>query len=216
MMPRDVTESIWRRIMRVVRKHFIAGIFIVVPMAASVWVLIWVFVNVDNVLQPVVQLIFGKKIVGVGFGVTVIVIYIIGLIASNIFGRRILGFGESLVTRVPLLRQLYRGFKQVADSISGFPGKKAAFREVVLVEFPREGMKTLAFITNDILDESGNKLYAIFIPTAPVPTSGYFQIVTEDKIIRTNLTVDEAMRMIMSSGMVSPSRIDTSGVDDSL
>jgi uncharacterized membrane protein len=215
-MPTDVTESTWRRIMRVVRKHFIAGIFITVPLAASVWVLIWVFVNVDDVLQPVVQLIFGKKIIGVGFGVTVIVIYIIGLIASNIFGRRILSFGESLVTRIPLLRQLYRGFKQVSDSISGLPGKKAAFREVVLVEFPREGMKTLAFITNDILDESGNKLYAIFIPTAPVPTSGYFQIVTEDKIIRTNLTVDEAMRMIMSSGMVSPTRIDTSGIDDSM
>lgn len=215
-MPTDVTESTWRKIMRTVRKHFIAGIFITVPLAASVWVLIWVFVNVDNVLQPVVQLIFGKKIIGVGFGVTVIVIYIIGLIASNIFGRRVLDFGESLVTKVPLLRQLYRGFKQVSDSISGLPGKKAAFREVVLVEFPREGMKTLAFITNDILDESGNKLYAIFIPTAPVPTSGYFQIVTEDQIVRTSLTVDEAMRMIMSSGMVAPTRIDTSGIDDSM
>jgi uncharacterized membrane protein len=215
-MPTDVTESTWRRVMRVVRKHFVAGIFITVPLAASFWVLNWVFVNIDETLQPFIELIFGKKIIGVGFGVTVVLVYVVGVIASNIFGRKILGFVERLVTSIPLLRQLYRGFKQVSDSISGLPGKKAAFREVVLVEFPREGMKTLAFITNDILDESGNKLYAIFIPTAPVPTSGYFQIVTEDKIIRTDLTVDEAMRMIMSSGMVAPTKIDTSGIDDSM
>ena len=86
-MSSNVTESTWRRIMRSVRKHFIAGVFITVPLAASFWVLSWVFVNVDEVLQPVIQLIFGRKIVGVGFGVTVILIYVIGLIASNIFGR---------------------------------------------------------------------------------------------------------------------------------
>jgi len=213
-MPTDITGSTWRKIIRTIRKHFIAGIFITVPLAASFWVLNWVFVNIDETLQPFIELIFGRKIIGVGFGVTVILVYIVGVIASNIFGRRVLIFVERLVTSVPLLRQLYRGFKQVSDSISGLPGKKAAFREVVLVEFPREGMKTLAFITNDIMDESGNTLYAIYIPTAPVPTSGYFQIVTEDKIIRTNLTVDEAMRMIMSSGMVAPTRINTSGIDD--
>ncbi|MFC1900261.1 DUF502 domain-containing protein [Chloroflexota bacterium] len=213
-MPSEIVESTWRKIMRTIRKHFLAGVFITIPLAASFWVLNWVFVNVDDMLQPVIQLIFGRKIVGVGFGVTVVLVYIIGVIASNIFGRRILSFGESIVTSVPLLRQLYRGFKQVSDSISGYPGKKAAFREVVLVEFPREGMKTIAFITNDIEDESGNKLYAIFIPTAPIPTSGYFEIVTEDKITRTNLTIDEALRMIMSSGMVSPAKINISGVDD--
>ncbi|MFC2070134.1 DUF502 domain-containing protein [Chloroflexota bacterium] len=214
-MPGEITESSWRRIIRTIRKHFLAGIFIVIPLAGAVWVLIWVFVNVDNMLQPVIELIFGRKIVGVGFGVTILLIYITGVIASDIFGRRILRFGETMVNKVPLLKQLYRGFKQVSDSLSGYSGKRASFREVVLVEFPREGMKTLAFITNDIEDESGNKLYAIFIPTAPVPTSGYFEIVTEDKIIRTDLTVDDAMRMIMSSGMVSPSKINISGVDDS-
>jgi len=210
-----VTESIWRRLMRTIRKHFLAGLIVVVPVVAAIAVLYWFFVQVDNVLQPVIVWIFGRRIIGVGFGISVIVIYLAGVLASNIFGRRLLRFTESMVTRIPLFRQLYRGFKQVAESLSGYKVKKAAFREVILVEFPREGMKTLAFITNEIQDESNNTLYAIYIPTAPVPTSGYFEIVTADKITRTKLTVDEAMRMIMSSGMVAPRRIDVSGADDS-
>ena len=209
-----VTESARRRLIRTMRKHFLAGILVVVPVVAAIAVLYWFFVQVDNILQPVIELIFGRRIIGVGFGISVIVIYLAGVLASNLFGRRILLFTESLVTRIPLFRQLYRGFKQVVESLSGYKVKKAAFREVVLVEFPREGMKTLAFITNEIKDESNNTLYAIYIPTAPVPTSGYFELVTADKITRTNLTVDEAMRMIMSSGMVAPRRIDISGADD--
>ncbi len=209
------SESVWRRLMRAMRKHFLAGIIVVVPIVATIAVLVWFFVNIDNILQPVIQLIFGHRITGVGFGIAVILIYVTGVIASNILGRRVLHFGESLVTRIPLFRQVYRGFKQVVDALSGYRVKTAAFREVVLVEFPRDGMKTLAFITNEIEDESGNTLYAIFVPTAPVPTSGYFEIVAGDKIIRTDLTVDEAMRMIMSSGMVAPTKINTSGMDDS-
>ena len=214
-MKSEVTESAWRRVMRTIRKHFFAGILVIVPVVAAIAVLYWFFVQVDNILQPVIELIFGRRIIGVGFGISVIVIYLTGVLASNLFGRRILLFTESLVTRIPLFRQLYRGFKQVAESLSGYKVKKAAFREVIIVEFPREGMKTLAFITNEIKDEANNTLYAIYVPTAPVPTSGYFEIVTEDKITRTKLTVDEAMRMIMSSGMVAPRKIDVSGADDS-
>jgi uncharacterized membrane protein len=214
-MKSGVTESIWRRLMRTIRKHFLAGILVVVPLVATIAILVWFFVKVDNILQPVIQLIFGRRIIGVGFGISLVLIYITGVIASNILGRRILGFGDSIVSRIPLFRQLYNGFKQVINSLYGYRVKKAAFREVVLVEFPREGMKTLAFITNEIQDESNNTLYAIYIPTAPVPTSGYFEIVTDDKITRTDLTVDEAMRMIMSSGIVSPGKINISGVDDS-
>ncbi len=213
-MPDKVNVSIWHRAIATIRKHFLAGFFVVVPVAATIWVLNWVFINIDNILQPVIKLIFQRNIIGVGFVVAIVLIYIIGVIASNIIGRWMIRFGESIVDRIPLLRQLYRAFKQVSDGFSGYGEKKAAFREVVLIEFPREGMKTLAFITNEMKDQSGNKLYAVYIPTAPVPTSGYFEIVTEDKIIRSELTVDEAMRMIMSSGMVAPSEINTSGFDD--
>ncbi|MFC2039019.1 DUF502 domain-containing protein [Chloroflexota bacterium] len=210
------TESTWHRIIRTMRRHFLAGILMIVPLVATIAVLVWFFVNVDNILQPAIQLVFGRRIVGVGFGIAVIFIYITGIIASNIFGRRILRFGETIVTKIPLFRQIYRGFRQVVDGFSGYKVKTAAFREVVLVDFPREGMKALAFITNEIVDENGKPLFTIFVPTTPIPTSGYFVIVTEDMLTRTSLTVDEAMKMIISSGMVAPLKINTTSVDDSL
>jgi uncharacterized membrane protein len=213
-MQSEIKGSVWRRIMKAMRKHFLAGIIVVIPVAATLAVLIWFFINVDNVLQPVIEFFFGRRIVGVGFGVAVIVIYIIGIIASNLIGRKILNSGERLLDRIPIFRQIYRGFKQVTDSLSGYQVKKAAFREVVLVEFPREGMKTIGFITNEIIDEEGNTMYAVYVPTAPIPTSGYFEFVSEEMLTRVSLTVDEAMKMIMSSGIVSPPKIDTREITD--
>ena len=211
-MKKEESESLWHRVIRTMRNHLLSGILVVVPLAAAIFVLVWVFVKIDNILQPVIQAIFDRRITGVGFGITLVLIYIIGVITSNILGHRIIRFGESLATRIPIFRQLYTAFKQVAEGLSGTGTSKAAFREVILVEFPREGMRALAFITNEITDESGKKMLAIFVPTAPLPTSGYFEIVTEDMITRTNISVDEAMKMIISSGMISPSKIDTSGV----
>ncbi len=197
--------------MRTVRKHFLAGILVVVPLAIAVLILVWFFTAIDDVLQPIIKGIFGRQIPGLGFGVAIVLVYIVGIIASNFIGKRVIRFGESLLERVPLFRQLYTGAKQVVHGLSGAGVDKAAFREVVFVEFPREGMKTVAFVTNELLDKSGKKLLTIYIPTAPIPTSGYFEIVTEDKVTRTDISVDEAMRMIISSGMIMPEEIDIEG-----
>ena len=197
---------------RHLRKNFLAGILVVVPLGAAIAILAWVFTAIDNILQPIIKAIFGQSITGLGFGIAIILIYLIGVLASNFVGRRLINFGESILTRVPLFRQLYIGSKQVVQGLSGAGLNKAAFREVVLVEFPREGMKTIAFITNELTDKSGKKLLTIYIPTAPIPTSGYFEIVGEEMVTRTDITVDEAMKMVISSGMVSPSEIDTEGI----
>ncbi len=216
-------ESSGHWLLRNLRRNFLAGILVVVPLGIVVFILVWFFVNVDNILQPIIKTIFGNEIIGLGFAVSLILICLIGLYASNIVGQKLISFGESILAKVPVLRQIYTGSKQVIASLSGTSLSKAAFREVVLVEFPRVGMRTLAFITNELKDKSGQKLLTIFIPTAPIPTSGYLQIVTEDKVTRTDLSVDEAITMIISSGMVSPSMLDTkmtpgnktSGADDS-
>ena len=197
--------------MRTVRKHFLAGILVVVPLVIAVLILVWFFTAIDDVLQPIIKGIFGRQIPGLGFGVAIVLVYIVGVIASNFIGKRVIRFGESLLERVPLFRQLYTGAKQGVQGLSGAGVDKAAFREVVFVEFPREGMKTVALVTNELLDKSGKKLLTIYIPTAPIPTSGYFEIVTEDKVTRTDISVDEAMRMIISSGMIMPEEIDIEG-----
>ncbi len=204
-MKKGETRSQW--LIKRLRKNFLAGILIIVPLAVAVWILYWIFSSVDNLLQPIIEAIFGHKIQGLGFAIFLVVIYITGVVASNYVGRRVIHFGESLLTRVPIFRQLYTGAKQVVEGLSGAGVNKAAFREVVFVEFPREGMTTLAFITNEVIDKSGKKLYAVYIPTAPVPSSGYFEMATEDKITHTDITVDEGIKMVISSGMILPDKV---------
>lgn len=201
-------EPTGRWILRRLRKNFLAGILIVIPLAITVWILWWLFSSVDNLLQePLIKPIFKREIPGLGFAIFLVLIYITGVVASNYLGKKIVHFFESLLTRVPVFRQLYIGAKQVVEGLSGTGINKAAFREVVFVEFPREGMTTLAFITNEITDKSGKKLYALYIPTAPMPTSGYFEMATEDKITRTDISIDEAMKIVISGGMILPDEI---------
>ena len=206
-MPKNTGETTGHRIMRRFRNRFVAGILIIIPLAITVWAIYWVFSSVDSLLQPLITWIFKIEIPGLGLVIFLVLVFLIGLIASNYAGKKIIFYSERLLTRVPVFRQLYIGAKQVVQGLSGAGLNKAAFREVVYVEFPREGMKTLAFVTNQITDSSGTKYYAIYVPTAPVPTSGYFEMVTEDKITRANISVDEAMKVIISSGMILPQEL---------
>ena len=183
------------------RTQFVTGILVVVPIGVTILILVWLFGAIDNILQPVIRSIWGRTFPGVGFGVTLVLIYLAGVIASNIIGRRVIHYGESLLARIPVVRQLYAGVKQILEAFSR-PGK-TGFMQVVLVEFPKEGMRAIGFITNEAYGKSGERLLNVFIPTSPNPTSGFLEIVTEDKIIRTNISVDAALKMVVSAGRVS-------------
>ena len=206
---KDKDEPAVYRILKLFRRNFVAGILVVVPLIIAAWILWWVFSSVDNMLQPVIEAIFGREIQGFGFAIFLVLIYITGVVASNYLGKRVIRFTEALVARVPVFRQLYTGAKQVVEGLSGAGVNKAAFREVVFVEFPREGMSTIAFITNEIRDKKGKKYYAIYIPTAPIPTSGYFEIASEEQVIHTDISIDEGIKIVISSGMILPDKIST-------
>jgi len=205
----------WRWLGRKARGHFLAGILAVIPIAATVLILIWLFTTLDSILQPVIQLIWGHPVPGVGFGIAILLIYLVGVIVSNVIGKRLLNYGESLLARVPVVRQVYTGIKQISESFS-MPGK-SGFMQTVLVEFPRKDIWTVGFITKESPTQSGEIQLNIFIPTAPNPTSGFLQIVKEDEIIRTDIPVSEALQMIISAGKVSPQEISSrlSGRTDS-
>jgi len=191
----------WGRLGKKLRTQFVTGILIVVPIGVTILIFVWIFFTLDNILQPVIRSIWGRTVPGVGFGATIVLIYLAGVIASNIVGTRLIHYGESLLAKVPVVRQLYAGIKQILESFSR-PGK-TGFMQVVLVEFPKEGMRAIGFITNESYDKSGERLLNVFIPTSPNPTSGFLEIVTEDKIIRTNISVDDALKMVVSAGRVS-------------
>ena len=144
-----------------------------------------------------------------GFAIFLVLIYITGVVASNYLGRRVIRFSEALLSRVPIFRQIYIGAKQVVEGLSGKGMNKAALREVVFVEFPRPGMTTIAFVTNVIKDKNGKKYYGLYVPTAPIPTSGYFEIATEEQVIHTNISIDEGIKIVISSGMILPDKVAT-------
>lgn len=187
-----------------IRRHFVTGILVAIPLGAVIAILVWIFGLVDNILQPIIEWIFGRRIVGLGFAVAVGLIFVLGLLANNFLGRYLIRWGESLLRRVPVIGQIYVTAREVIESIAGQSIDKAAFKEVVLVEFPREGMSTVAFITKEFTDSNGEKWANIYIPTSPMPTSGYFEIVDESKITRTDISVEDALKMVVSGGVVSP------------
>jgi len=196
-------------LLRLFRRNFVAGLLVVVPLIIAAWILWWVFSSVDNMLQPIIEAVLGRPIQGLGFAIFLVIIYITGVVASNYLGKRAIHFTETLLKRVPIFRQLYIGAKQVVEGLSGTGMNKAAFREVVFVEFPRPGMTTIAFVTNVIKDKNGKKYYGLYIPTAPIPTSGYFEIATEEQVIHTNITIDEGIKIVISSGMILPDKVAT-------
>ena len=197
----------WRWLGRKLRAQFLAGILITVPIGATILILVWIFVTIDNILQPTIHSISGYANPGLGFALTIVLINLAGAIGTNVVGRKLLRYGAFLLRRVPVARQLYAGIKQILDSFSA-PGK-TGFMQVVLAEFPRKGMRTIGFITNESHDKSGKKILSIFIPTAPNPTSGFLQIARESEIIRTDISVDAALKMIVSAGRVFPEEVSS-------
>ena len=193
----------WRWLGRKLRAQFLMGLLVSIPLIITIWILYWVFSAVDNFLNPLIEPIMGRTIPGLGFGIMVLLVYLIGVVADNFLGKRLIKYAESLLARVPLVRQLYAGIKQILESFS--KPSKAGYMEVVLVEFPRVGMRAIGFVTNETTDESGKKLFHIFVPTSPNPTSGFLQIVEEDKITRTKMSVDDALKVVVSAGRMLPS-----------
>jgi uncharacterized membrane protein len=190
---------------KVLGAQFMTGLLAILPLGVSIWILVWVFNTIDYILQPLIFKIWDKHLPGVGFGVTIIIIFLIGIFARNIIGHRILRWGDSLLDKVPVFRLLYRALRQITTSFS--ITDNSGFMQVVLVDFPHKGMKAVAFITNEIIHPDGSKSYSVLIPTAPNPTTGFMEIVKEEDITRTKITVDEAVKMIVSAGRVMPSDV---------
>lgn len=185
------------------KRTFVAGLLFLVPLAVTAWVLVAVFQSVDAILGPGLARLTGLEIPGLGLVATLALVYLIGLVASNVAGKRLIGLWDAFVTRVPLVRGLYRVTKEVSEA---FGRDKPPFREVVALEFPRKGLWTLGFLTADVPPggpaEDGSVF--VFIPTTPNPTSGWLVLVPKEEVRSTPYSVDEGMRIVISAGIVTP------------
>jgi uncharacterized membrane protein len=180
----------------------IAGLVVTVPIGLTIWIFAWLFTQIDQLLRPLVKLVFGREIVGVGFGVILIIVLIIGAIATNNLGKRIISWGESLLGKIPITRTIYDGIRQIIQSFSD--PDKTGFMQVVMVQYPRKGVYTIGFVTNEHVDEAGKKLVNVFVPNSPNPMTGFLHIFDDVDVIRTSITIEEGLKMVVSAGRMSP------------
>jgi uncharacterized membrane protein len=193
----------------VLKKFFIAGLLIWAPIGITVWVITAIVSTLDNIvpegLRP--EALFGQAIPGFGVVAVGLLIFVTGVLAANLLGRRLVLVWEGLLARIPLVRSIYSSVKQVSDTILAPNGQ--AFRQAVLVQYPRYGSYTVAFVTgspaSELLPHLPGECISVYVPTTPNPTSGFFLMMPREEVIPLNIPVDKALKYVVSMGTVSPS-----------
>jgi uncharacterized membrane protein len=194
-----------------IRRYFITGLLVWVPLVITVWVLSVLVGTMDQtllLLPPALrtEAWLGIHVPGMGVILTVLVVFLTGLFTANIIGQRLVSIWERLVARIPVVNSIYNGVKQVSDTLFS-PGGQA-FRKALLVQWPSPGMWTIAFMTGqpggDVVNHLQGDYISIYVPTTPNPTGGYFVMVPRSAVIELDMSVDEALKYIVSMGVVAP------------
>lgn len=201
------------------KKYLIAGLLVWLPLTITVWVLLWVLGLLDGVFSSLIfasQAILPeparepldalRRIPGLGILVLLVVMFLTGMFVTNIFGQWALRQWDRLLYKIPIVKSIYSSVKQVSDTLFSSSGN--AFREAVLVEYPRQGAWTIAFVTGKPGGEAalhlGGDYLSVYVPTTPNPTSGFFLMVPRTDAITLSMSVDEALKYIISMGVVAP------------
>lgn len=193
------------------KKYLITGLLVLVPLVITIWVLKSLIGIMDQSLLLLPEAwhphtLFGRDIPGFGAILTVAIVLTTGVIATNFFGMQIILLWEKLLNRLPVVKSIYSSVKQVSDTLFSDSGN--AFRKAVLVQFPREGAWTIAFLTGtpggDVVNHLHGDYVSVFVPTTPNPTGGYFLMLPKADVIELEMSVDEALKYIISMGVVAP------------
>lgn len=193
------------------RKYFITGLLILVPLAITAWVLNLVISTMDQSLlfvphrwQP--RTLFGFDIPGLGTLLTVVIVFLTGLLTNNLVGNYVLRVWEKLLKRIPLVNSLYSSVKQVSDTLLSSSGN--AFRKAVMIPYPHQNSYTIAFLTGtpggDVKNHLVGDYVSVYVPTTPNPTSGFFLMMARKDVVELDMTVDAALKYIVSMGVVAP------------
>ena len=195
------------------KKYFITGLLIWIPLIITIWVLKWIFDLLDQslLLLPAAfqtENWLGVHIPGLGAILTIAVVFGTGFLATNYVGARLLRFGNDLLHRIPVVNSIYSSVKQISDTLFSSSGQ--AFRKAVLVQWPHERAWTIAFITGapggDVVNHVPPDCLSVYVPTTPNPTGGYFVIVKRSDVVELEMTVDQALKYIISMGVAPPQK----------
>ncbi len=188
------------------RNYFATGLLVMLPVVVTGYVLWKVFRWGDSFLGGLIGDLSGYQVPGAGFAATILAIWFVGLLASNFIGRRLIALGEWILARIPFVYKIYTGVQQIAAVL--LAEKRQIFQQAVMLEYPRKGIYSIAFITNRTSTrfpvEEAKPMVSIFLPTTPNPTSGFLLILPEEDVIPLSMTVEEAIKLVISGGSVMP------------
>jgi uncharacterized membrane protein len=204
-----VWSRFWRRVVETLRRDFVAGLLVFVPVGFTILGILWIVQQLDNLVLPQVFRALGldaRQPPLVGVVVTLAVILLAGALTRSLIGRTFIRLWERTVTRIPVARSLYSVLKQFMEAVFGAEGSTGRFRRVVLIEYPRRGIYSYAFVTGRVTAPNAGLpegLLQVFVPSTPNPTTGYFLLVPDQDTLETGLGVEEAFRLIISAGIAS-------------
>tara|TARA_Y100001934_G_C12354421_1_gene777283 strand:+ start:101 stop:694 length:594 start_codon:yes stop_codon:yes gene_type:complete len=185
------------------RTKLFTGIATLLPLYLTYIVIKFLFFSLEEISTPIVERL-GIDIPGIGIVLTIVLIYILGIIVTNFLGKKIFNIGESIVKKVPIVNIIYTTLKQIIDTFT--KGKIDDFEGAVYIQYPREGLWTMAFISGESKNKDGIKYYHLFVPTTPNPTSGFFIIIPQADTIGIDMSVEKGLKTIISGGLLAPDK----------
>jgi uncharacterized membrane protein len=200
--------SIRQKLNTALRRYFLSGILVIVPLIITILVLRFLFENIDGLLSPLLTKLLKHHIPGLGIVATIILIFAAGFLTANVIGLRLFRIWEIFLIKTPLVRTIYGSSKQLVEALT--TTEKNSFKQVVLVEFPRKGMFCLGFLTRGIEVErkdTKDELMAVFIPSTPTPFTGWTMLFPKDDVTPLDMTVEQGIEFFVSGGIVAPEKL---------
>lgn len=202
-MTGELHTSFWAR----VRTVFVRGAVVIIPLALTIWFFQALLNAIDGILSPVLEASLGRRIPGLGFISMLVIILLVGLLSRNLVGRLLFSWFENLVRSIPFVRSVYGAIRDLVNAFS-LGGKGKTFREVVLLEYPRRGLYTIGFVTNEIpfrgSDGKETLLVNMYIPNPPNPTSGVLIMAPRSEVMHLDLSIEQGLKLVLSGGIVTP------------
>jgi len=200
--------SIRQKLNIALRRYFLSGILVIVPLIITILVLRFLLSGVDGLLSPLLTKLLKHRIPGLGVIATIILIFVAGFLTANVVGLRLFRIWEIFLIKTPLVRTIYGSSKQLVEALT--TTEKKSFKQVVLIEFPRKGMFSLGFLTSQIElegKEGKDELVAVFIPSTPTPFTGWAMLFPKNEVIPLDMTVEQGIEFFVSGGIVAPEKL---------
>jgi uncharacterized membrane protein len=204
-------KRFWGRLRHNVRRRLLSGLLVVVPLGISAFVINFIYVVSAKPLASVIHTLGGELprfyVMVISVFVFLALLYLIGLVTTAYVGRKLLNLAEAIIQRIPVVKTVYMATKQVVEAVSSNNGA-SNYKSAVFVEFPNPGALSVGFVTGRITSSEGVEYLKVFIPTTPNPTTGFFQMITPDRVTQSALSVEDAVKFLMSCGIVAPDTLE--------